>query len=854
MKWNARRSIDDAWRHVAYAVRSLARQPAFTAAIVLTLSIGVGATSTIYSVVRTVLFQPLPLTDADRVVRIVENDRPRSLPQVTYREYLEWHPRVTTMSGMAALAENSDVVMPAPAGLVKVNAAFVSANYFELLGARSRLGRALLAGDAESDVMVLGYSAWQRHFASDAQVIGSVISFRSSPLAGRSLTVVGVMPESMETLNPLIDFYLPIATTPNAGTMTLARMLGRLRDGVSASAASEEANAIGVAIRPPRPASAPPLSSARFEVRSLEDGLFDPRPGSQVPANLATIRTVLRFFLAAVVVLLLIVCANVSHLLLARGTARRRELATRLALGASRSQLLREMLAECLVLAAAGGMAGTALAAAGVSATKWLATLDTQGTFRTVFGTSILPRTNELVVDGRMLGTALVVSLIAMLASSLLPALHLSLARQLDVLGSRSAAGTRRDTRVRMALVVGQLAMATVLLVGGGLLITSFGRLATVDKGYNPTNVVAFQLVLPDDYPTARKAESIEGALSALRSMPSVAAAGFAYAGILIGIQDTVGSFVPPGRSLDAGSKDVDRPRIKSLSAGYLEAAGATLLEGRLIADSDSAAAPTVAVINLTVKSRYFGEASPVGAFMEWHGGSIPIPVQIIGVIADVRQRSLDRDPYPEIFIDYRQVMAVQERWGAPNAMIDRLGFGVMSFAVRTRHDSAGVIPAVRQAINRVDPNAALDAIMPMERLVAISVARQRFYALMLLAFASVAAALAAVGIYGVLAYVTVERTREIALRMALGARPRQVVALVLGRGLSCAALGIVLGLAGAAASARYLRAMLFGITPLDGDTFVIVAVAFAAMAALASYLPARRAAQVDPMVALRIE
>ena len=311
MKWNARRSIDDARRYVAYAVRSLARQPAFTAAVVLTLSVGVGATTTIYSVVRTVLFQPLPLTDADRVVRIVENDRPRSLPQVNYREYLEWQPRVTTLSGVAALAENSDVLMRAPAGLVKVNAAFVSANYFELLGARPRLGRALLAGDAESDVMVLGYSAWQRHFASDAQVIGSVISFQSSPLAGRALTVVGVMPESMETLNPLIDFYLPIATTPNAGTMTLARMLGRLRDGVSASAASEEANAIGMAIRPPRPASAPPLTSARFEVRSLEDGLFDPRPGSQVPANLATIRTVLRFFLAAVVVVLLIVCANV---------------------------------------------------------------------------------------------------------------------------------------------------------------------------------------------------------------------------------------------------------------------------------------------------------------------------------------------------------------------------------------------------------------------------------------------------------------------------------------------------------------------------------------------------------------
>ena len=360
--------------------------------------------------------------------------------------------------------------------------------------------------------MVLGYSAWQRHFASDAQVIGSVISFRSSPLAGRSLTVVGVMPESMETLNPLIDFYLPIATTPNAGTMTLARMLGRLRDGVSASAASEEANAIGMAIRPPRPASAPPLTSARFAVRSLEDGLFDPRPGSQVPANLATIRTVLRFFLAAVVVVLLIVCANVSHLLLARGTARRRELATRLALGASRSQLLREMLAECVGPRGCGRRGRR-----GVWRRRGLAR--SSGWRRWTRKGCSGPCSARAFCRAPM-NSSLTVACWALRWLSpcwrcwrraCCPHFTCLCASQLDVLGSRGAAGTRRDTRVRMGLVVGQLAMATVLLVGGGLLMTSFGRLATVDKGYDSTNVLAFQLVLPDDYPTARKAESIEG-------------------------------------------------------------------------------------------------------------------------------------------------------------------------------------------------------------------------------------------------------------------------------------------------------------------------------------------------------
>jgi putative ABC transport system permease protein len=850
------RWVDEAWRNTGYAVRALAKSRGFTAAAVLTLSVGIGATTAICSVVNTVLFRPLPLVDADRLVRMVENDRPRSLPNVNYREYLDWQSRTTTLSGLATASANARVVMPTPSGLVRVNGGFVSANYFEVLGARAMLGRTLVSSDASNpDVVVLGFYAWQRHFGSDPHAMGSVIDFRSGSLTGRSLTVVGVMPESMETIGSPLDFYTPIVAAPDARPIEVGPVIGRLRDGMSLAAASAEANTIGMAVRPPRPASAPPLTRPRFEAQSLKDGILGPRPGRQGGTDTATLRITSRIFLGAVAVVLLIVCANVANLLLVRGTARRRELATRLALGASRGRLLRLIITECLILAGAGGVLGAALGAAGISLIKRLATIDAQGVFRIVFGETILPRANELEIDLRFFGIAFAVAVITTFAFGLLPALRLSRTNQLQAIGSRGTGTARSETRLRTWLVVGQLAMATILLVGAGLLATSFVNLATVEKGYDPADVLAFQLVLPGEYPTARKAESIQAVLRAVRALPGVAAAGFAYAGILIGVQDTVGSFVPPGHTFEGVSRETGRPRLKTLSAGYLEATGVNVLDGRLIHEGDSANAPAVAVINRTVQRRYFGQASPVGAFMDWHGGRGPaVAVQVVGVIADVRQGSLATEPYPEIFMDYRQVIALQERWGAQEATIDHLAFGFMSFAMRTRSDPAGAIPAVRRAIARADPNAALDAIMPLDRLVANSVARQRFYAAMLAVFAAVAGLLAAIGIYGVLAYAIVERTREIGLRIALGAGRGQVLGLVLGHGLLLAAIGIALGLAGAAAATRYLQAILYGVAPLDVGTFVIVALAFAAVAALASYLPARRATQVDPMVVLRIE
>ena len=837
------RWLADARSDTAYGARSLAKSPAFTAATVLTLAVGIGATAAIYAVVDAVLLQPLAFPDADRLVRIVESERPRTMPGVNHLEYLDWQARATTLSGLAAAAMNPQVKIRTPAGLVRATGGIVSPNYFEVLGARAMLGRTLRTSDAANpDVIVLGFYTWRRHFGSDPGVIGSVVDLRGSG-PDRTVTIVGVMPEAMETVGAPFEVYLPLVPGPGRGPIGLGMMIGRLRPGVALAAASEEADRIGSAVRPARPPSAPPLTRPRFEALSLKDGIVEP------------LRPALRIFLGAVAAVLAIACANVASLLLARGTARRRELATRLALGATRGRLARQVLAECAVLAAAGGILGAAVGAAWVQLVKSLATLDTQGVFRIVVGSNILPRANEVGLDLRFFGIVFAFAAVATALFGLVPALHLSRANYVGVIGSRGSGTARRETRIRTVLVIGQVAMAMILLVGAALLVTSFVRVATVAKGYDARNVLALQLVLPPDYPTARKAQTIEAILAEFRAMPDVVAAGFAYAGIFVGVQDTVGSFVPPGRTLEDVSQEPNAPRLKSLSAGYLDAAGVRLLNGRLLRDSDGAGAPPVAVINDTVRRRYFGDTNPIGAFMEWHRGrGAPVRVEVVGVIADVRQAALDREPYAEIFMEYRQVMAILEGWGAPKGQIEHLAFGFMSFAIRTRGNPADTIPAVRRAIAHVDPAAGLDAILPLGRLVGGSIARRRFSAVVLGFFAAVAAALAAVGIYGVLAYAVAQRTQEIGLRMALGAGRRQVLLLILQRGLWCAAIGIVLGLAGAAAGTRYLQSMLYGVTPLDASTFVLVAAAFSAVAALASYLPARRATKVDPMVALRAE
>ena len=847
--WLPFRWLDDLRRDTAYAVRSLSRSPGFTTAAVLTLAVGIGATTAIYSVADTILLQPLPYTDADRLVRVVENipfidaGRPPVQRGVTYQEFLEWRLRSRTLADTVAVIGMAQRTARTTGGTMRLWGAAASGPAFALLGARASLGRTLTADDdAHPDVAVLTFDAWRRLFHADPAVVGTTIELRGTDIAARLLTVVGVLAADFEFPTGTSDFYTPIALDPSRRS-PFVTMIGRLKPGVSLQDAIDEANVIGSAVRPPRPADAPPLPVPRFDVQRLKDRMVEP------------VRPALRVLLAAVGVVLLIVCANVANLLLARGASRQRELAVRSGLGATRGRLVRQILTECVVLATAGGALGALVAAAGVTLVKQLATVEAPGIFRLVFGASLLPRGNEVGVDLKMLGIAFTLAGTASLVFGVLPALHLSRTSDLRAMGSRAGSSGRGESRTRAALVVGQLVLATVLLVAAGLLMHSFARLSAVETGYNPSKVLAFQLVFPGDYSIARKAETIESLLTRLQAVPDVESAGFSRAGILIGEELVVGTFVPPGRTVAQMRAEPARPRVRSVSHGYLTTMGVRLLDGRRLAATDTAGAPPVIVVNRTVARRLFGTSSPVGQFVDWYpSNGPPLQVQVVGVVEDVRNTTPDREAFPEVFVDYRQLLAVQQRWGDSTQQQDVIAIGFLSFAVRTRDDPESAIPAVGRIVRSVDANAGIESMLPMRRLVASNLAKQRFNTVLLGIFAAVAGFLAAIGVYGVLAYAVVQRTREIGIRMALGAQRAQVLALILRRGLILGALGIALGLVVAVAGARYLQGMLFGITPLDPTTLAVVAVMFGLVAAFACYMPARRATKVDPIAALRNE
>jgi putative ABC transport system permease protein len=421
-------------------------------------------------------------------------------------------------------------------------------------------------------------------------------------------------------------------------------------------------------------------------------------------------------------------------------------------------------------------------------------------------------------------------------------------------MGSRSGGARRRDASMRSVLVVSQIVMATVLLVGAGLLINSFVKLTTVEKGYDASNVLALQLVFPGDYPISRKANAIDALLARLRSHPNVQFAGFSRAGVLIGEEIVYGTFVPQGKTLGEMRGNAERPRLRSVTEGFLPAMGNRFIAGRDLRTSDHASGSPAIVINRPAASLLFGRENPVGEIVVWEFDTFRVDVRVVGLVEALRNESLEQDPFPEVFVDYRQLWDIVQRLKQPIPQQSQTALGLLSFAVRTRSDPGAMIPVVAQTVRAVDPNAGIDAIIPLERLVASSVTRQRFYAVLLGLFAAVAGILAAIGIYGVLAYAVVQRTQEIGIRMALGAQQTQVLGLMLQKGLMLAFTGIMIGLIGAAAGSRILRGMLFGITPLDLPTFVVIAAIFGLVAMCASYLPARRATKVNPMIALRTE
>lgn len=834
-------------RDVRYAVRSLARDRGFTVAVILTLSIGIGASTAIYSVVDTILFRPLPFPGGDRLVRLIEygphfrTGQPPLERGLNYQDHQHWRAGAKTIEGAAAIIGMSQRMVKTPDGAAGLWGAMVSGNTFELLHTPPLLGRTLQPGDENNpDVVVLSFDTWQRHYRSDPSIVGKTLEFRMGALLPARppmyLTVVGVLPGGFEFPTGTLDFVMPVTldpSRPSPGVTTLAR----LAPGVALEAATQEANAMGTAMRKPWPADRVPPAGPRFEYQSLKSRLIAP------------VRPALRVVLAAVAVLLLIVCANAANLLLARGTGRRREIAVRLALGASRMQVFQQVLVECALLAVAGGALGALLGAAGVVLVRDLATVDAPGIFRLMFGSNILPRANEVAVDWRLFGIAFGIAAITAFTFGVLPALQLSRADHLRSMGSRGSGTSLGESRLRTALTLAQVALATVLLVGASLLTHSFITLASFNKGYDPGHVLAFNLLFPDTYSTTRRGETIETLLTRLRLNPAVQAAGFARHGLLIGEELYLGQFVPPGKTvadITAGT------RTRSVSDGFLTAMGVPFLHGRDLLPTDSAGAQGAIVINRAAARRDFGDANPVGQSMEWVFGKTRSPMTVVGVAEDIRQEAATDPVVPEIFVDYRQFLAfnvaeVPERH-------NEFAIGFLSFALRTTGDPATLVPAVRDTIRGIDPNIGVDAITPMERLEAGARSKERFYAVMLGVFASVSAVLAAIGVYGVLSYAVAQRTREIGVRLALGARAGQVLSLVMRQGLLLATAGLAIGLIASAIGARAIASLLFGITPLDAPAFAAGAIGFGMVAVVASYLPARHATRVDPAVTLREE
>jgi len=855
--------LDDLRGDLRYARRGLVRSPGFTAAAVLTLGLGIGAATAVLSVVNTVLLQPLPYKDADRLVRIVERAAAGSPSAPLLRrtglsgtELAAWRNQSKTLAEIAGSITPPITLMPTDSGSARLTGGIVSPQVFAMLGATARLGRTLNAADeaAGSNVVVISTGAWQRYFQGDPGILGRTITLKTAGpetgfLDGTPLTIVGVMPATFDFPLPNMDYWAPITSGSRAQRLG-GNVIARLRDGASITSATDEANAVGEAVRP-KPTSGPlsrplPPGERRFVIEPVKEQIV------------AASRPALRVMAIAVGVVLLIVCANVASLMLVRGTARRREIAVRLAIGAGRGRILRQLITESLLLTLIGGALGLLLSVGFVGVLREFASPHAQGVFQLSLGGSMVPRLHEIGVDGRLLGLAMGLALITALLVGAMPAFNMSRVDQAQVINERGAAGhggaRRADTRVRNGLVVAEMTAATILLVGAGLLINSFSRLARVDPGWNASGLLMFYLVMPQDYPTPRKAALVDTVLTDLRAMPQARGAGYTYAGPLLGIVDRVGWFVPPGRSPEEMRDNPDNPHLRAVSYDYLQTMGGRLVAGRWLEPGDDAAAPPVIVVNRTVMRRVFNNQNPVGQFVHLDGDMALPPQQIVGVVEDMRQSRLDAEPTPQMFVDYRQVLALMQARKMPTAVQERLAFGFLSFFVRTDRDPATLMPSVRSLVNRIDPAAGIDVMLPMQQLVGASLTRQRFYALLLGTFAAIATMLAAIGIYGVLAYAVGQRTREIGIRMALGAERGAVLNMVLRHGIALMVLGIGLGLIGAGALARYLSGMLFDLTPLDPATYGAVGLLFTAVALVASYFPARRATSVDPMAALRHE
>jgi predicted permease len=795
--------IDDARRDVAHGVRSLRRTPGFTLVTVLTLALGIGATTAIFSVISAVLLRPLPYPNADRLVQLFAPANERGLPRgaraipPAHFEVLRAPSR--SVSHVAGYIQTS-ATLTGQGDAVRLAGVQITASVFPMLGVAPLLGRPFDPSEesAGADAVVLSYLAWQRYFNNDPAIVGRVAA-----LDGRGRTIVGVMPEGFAFPDAHVQYWVPyVRQDPKGGSSLSLATVARLRDGAALPVAEDEIN---VTMR-----AADERIRGRFEAVGMQNEIV------------ASVKPALLILAGAVGFVLLIACVNVANLLLARTAARDHEIAVRRAVGASPGRLFRQMLTESTLLSTIGAVAGTALAIGAISLLRTLAT----SLPRRDLGPGVsLPRLDEIGIDVRVLVFTIVVALSTGIVCGLLPAVRHARAREADRLRERAA-----SPRMRGALVVAEIAMAMVLLVGGGLLIRSFIKLSAQDLGYDSTRVVTFQATPRQSRGPAARAFA-DQLVARIEALPGVSAAG--YANNLPLVQQSFGR--------DVSSQPYDRrpprapfPGLHAVSPRMIQALGVRIVEGRTFSSGEAARREAL-VTQAFARSGFF-DGPAIGR--QIYSGETSWDV--VGILEDIKQFRLDQRGGSEFYIvDFVP---------APP------GLGGTYFAVRTDADPAAIAASVRGVVRQLDEAATVDNIATMDQIVSNAMSRPRLYAVLLGIFAGVAMILAAIGIYGVLSYLVAHRAREIGIRMALGAQRFRVVALVLRQTAVLTVVGVVVGVIGAAALSRYLEGLLFGLTPLDATTFVAVVVMFAAVAMLASYVPARRATRVNPLVALRSE
>ena len=813
------------WQDLRYGARMLLKKPGFTLIAVITLALGIGANTAIFSIVNGLLLNPLPYRNAERLAIIWTHSPGANVAQ-------DWPSpgqfsalkSENTVFEQLALAQGGNVILTGDGEPERLGAVRASSAVFSLLGAQAAMGRVFLPEEDTPDktlTVILSHGFWQRRFGGDPKALG-----RTLTLNGRGYIIVGVMPP---------DFSLGYEVMPTVGSVAQAEILmplplsvdgmnnhgdenynalARLKPGATIAQAQTELNLAARRLEQQFPDRYPPSRRFSFSIRPLlEQAVGD-------------VRLALYVLLGAVGCVLLIACANVANLLLARAAAREKEMAIRTAIGAQRRRVVRQLLTESVLLSAVGGALGLLLAVWGLALLRWL-------------NPGNIPRLEAVGIDNRVLAFTTAVAVLTGILFGLAPALRGSRMNLSETLkeGGRSLAGGGHR-RLRNLLVITEIALSLVLLVCAGLLIRSFVRVQQVEPGFAPKNVLSMRVALvgPAYSEEARRVSFYQGLWERIRRLPGVEASGGVSALPLTGGIGWGGITI---EGYDASSgQSLIQSDMRAASVGYFETMKIPLIRGRFFAEQDTKESARVVIVDENMARTYWPNADPIGKRLKFGSAGNNNPwMTVVGVVTNVKHYALDADSRVALYVPHLQS-----------------GAGSLSIAARTTADPANIAGAVTREVRAMDPNLPIYDVKTMEQWLLESLARRRFAMLMLGLFAVIAMLLAAVGIYGVMSYTVAQRTREIGVRVALGAQTRDVLRLVVRQGMLLAGVGIGVGLAAAIGATRLMTGLLFGVRATDPITFAAIALLLAIVALLACLLPARRATQVDPLVALRVE